>query len=1448
MFAAGAHVKDREVMTGLNLVAPRPKRESRVLAIWSQGPQVEGRRTSPHQARGRNRSAALRPLQPAPRTTTTLAPASAAPRPRPTPWPTTSDRSAPTYELGDLLLAALKLAPAQPAERRARRSQSRGVLALQGGLALASWLALARGELPPRVHDLVGGLLLVSSAGACYLSVCHVLCRLPGAKRVGALLLDRSSPRSWAREKRRLFLEVCTWMASVLSLYIASHSGRVAVGGGAVAALVLALVSDLLAAYLHLLETKLDPQQLRGIGGMLWLKVALSYACVGYIISDTGTKVHEFVFGEETQQQLQSVDQLVFNYLLITLVGASLIIASELLLLCAPTRRAGIVLQGRIVDARKNWELHSLRSLVEVTGTFGATTLYYSTSKDMLLSLQLGTCCGVLLILSSELLASASRPRFVSPPSPQAAVEMPADHWVKLIPVVVMMLYFFFQVYAAVVRAANVPSSSLALMSGFVAVASITLTVLALSGRKPSLVELARLGRRLAARICVGIVTLIAPKASHGMPGVMFSCVLSTFCIAFSRECWDDIEVNEGVQLEEIACTVGDLPQPVDAPSATSVSKECPSVAPQSWSARALSLVKERYPHFYKRVKWTFVGIMVVSTLDMCSTIFAVINQDKLTLSLSQYSAINVVISASVGYLTSPAPYELHPAIVLHTGVKQFKNKWVVFPLHMFVETVVFAGVFVGTFAASSTVFSSLTLAALSSIVVSVGGHWVCSRLHLTVGTHMRMQLTATCALLFSLFLITYASMVSLLSIYHYFDSIEAAFCLASFAGIFFLAASELFLMWEPTREVGLLLQGRVTNAKENWQLEPLRSFLELFTWFAVICGSFAMYDDLVLALQLGTFSGIAVTLSGEYFRKNRSKLIPWGKDLLADGDVTATPTSPIGTPCANLAEPNRARPLPVMLLFAYIGSGTFQWIFENMRSLEVTVLLATIAGIAFLCFADMLVLFKPTRWAGVILQDRFINVKQNWREYPVRSFVEFGCFMGVIYGSYAIYHDLVVAVQVGTLSGMLVTLGGEQLRNCARAMPLNEKEKKEAEKTQILPLPVMGLLGLIGAVAFNIIYTHLRNIEVAFVLATTSGVIFALVGDMFVIWKPTRKVGMILQERILYFKPNFSSHTRRSWLEVASLCGGWYLSYDFLWRGDLLVAIQFGTTTGIVACVCGELTMEYVAEAERRLIAGVSARLAQNPQNGSTFLNLPFEVQFEVAHFLTAEDLLVARATCHKINNMLKAESARFWLHTSLRRTIRDHSNHRDRSRAHSISHRMGYHARSLVYEAITLVLPKIVGARDPAQVLTSSNEVNRALKWVYLNADWIRKQNLPPLIREGEVEGSSALISLTAGDVAFDVFRHMPDKSSLGIIITLNDDFAIEHVEVPRGVYGTIQRDPFSFVAAETLSTLEVFSNWHLTVVAFAAMTLIFIGQFSSDLLRAYILPASFTWWGVR
>ena len=102
---------------------------------------------------------------------------------------------------------------------------------------------------------------------------------------------------------------------------------------------------------------------------------------------------------------------------------------------------------------------------------------------------------------------------------------------------------------------------------------------------------------------------------------------------------------------------------------------------------------------------------------------------------------------------------------------------------------------------------------------------------------------------------------------------------------------------------------------------------------------------------------------------------------------------------------------------------------------------------------------------------------------------------------------------------------------------------------------------------------------------------------------------------------------------------------------------------------------------------------LPRNCQNHKGLLGLPYEVLFEVAHYLTPEDLLVARATCHKVNNMLRAESARFWLHASLRRKFRDANQRNSSTRNASASARgdSREQRRSLVFEAIRMLLPKL-------------------------------------------------------------------------------------------------------------------------------------------------------------
>ncbi|GLD91890.1 hypothetical protein PINS_up000423 [Pythium insidiosum] len=1298
-----------------------------------------------------------------------------------------------------------------------------GVLFVSSFFMVASQVVLTVGVgLSERLQQFIGGILLAATAGTMYLLFCLLLCAWESP--VGSfaeLLLRRSNPFVWRRDKLRFFMEVCSWMASVWYSYTTFHSEVLSICGGAVTATALAIFSDVAAAYLRYREAQFSKDKKAPSEQVAWLKVGFSYIGVGYVITGNWRNLCWFLSGE--QAEFRSIEDLVFSYLLITLVGVSLIVASELLLLYEPTRRAGITLQSRIVDARANWERRTLRSLGEATSVFATTVISYHWTQDVLTSLQLGTITGVVIILSSDFL-SPSAFLFSQYPSRPSEDALPSDHWVKLLPIGVTMLYFCYQVVSAIITLVALQSHEGLMLVWFVAVCALALTVVGFVDNREAVQKLQALMHRFGGGVCCCLVALVAFKMCLSYTSILFSGGLSWFCLSLSRECWDEIEAKRAWASP---ITADDSPQLHHQKTAVGESDEVPRSINEA--ATVMRYVRMKYQNLYTRVKWTFICIVVLSMVDSCSTIFLALHSDLFSVTLSQFSACNVAVSAGVGYLTSSVHQELRPEVLVSTGMKHFKNKLVLFPLHALVETVVFVGVFIGTFTTTSTLFSSLTLASLSGIVISVGGHWVCSRLQLDIGNHARVQLTGTCALVFCVFLFGWMSFICVYTIYHNIDNIEAAFCLASLAGVAFLASTELFLLWEPTRAIGHILQRRVTHARENWQAEPLRSFLEFFTWLAVICGSFALYDDLLLALHVGTFSGIAVTLSGEYYRRRRPEFISWEDDRSAVRDAEPSSES---REAANLPTNDSERPrvLPAMLLFAYIGSGTFQWIFENIRRIEVTVILATFAGFAFLCVADLLVHFKPTRWAGVILQDRFLRAQENWQENPVRSFVELGCFLGVIYGSYAIYGDLIVATQVGTVSGMLVALIGEQLRSHTQSLPLSDDV--ELEKTKILPLPVMSLLGLVGAVAFNIIYTHLRSIEVAFALATTSGIAFALLGDMFVIWKPTRRVGLILQERIVYIRYNLRMHPFRSWIELGSLGAGWYTSYVFLWPNDLLVSTQFGTFAGILACVCDELITDYFSRIERKLIerATHSGQHVQNSQINSGFLSLPYEVQFEVARFLAPEDLLVARATCHKINNMLKAEAARYWLHASLRRKFG----------VAARANRMGHRARSLVYEAVRLVIPKIFSTRTPVDVLTSNNGLSRALKWVYMNADWIRGQNLPPLSETC----TDPHIILLPGDSRFEVFRHMPDKSHLNVMVQRGEDLSINRIEVPVAVYAKLQTDPFSFVAAETLSEVDAFSNWHVAFVAFFAMTLIFIGQFSSDILRQHILPPSFSW----
>ncbi|RHY38507.1 hypothetical protein DYB30_013466, partial [Aphanomyces astaci] len=341
----------------------------------------------------------------------------------------------------------------------------------------------------------------------------------------------------------------------------------------------------------------------------------------------------------------------------------------------------------------------------------------------------------------------------------------------------------------------------------------------------------------------------------------------------------------------------------------------------------------------------------------------------------------------------------------------------------------------------------------------------------------------------------------------------------------------------------------------------------------------------------------------------------------------------------------------------------------------------------------------------------------------------------------------------------------------------------------QILPFPIISVLGLVGCVAFNTIYTHLRNIEMAFVLATTSGVVFVVLGDVFVVWAPTRYVGLVVQERVLHFSRDLRSWSWRSYCELLLCTGALTASYCYLWAGDLLVAIQLCTFTAIVVCVVDDRIVRSIHEYEQTMVQ----QGQWHAQDKSDLLALPYDVLFEIARCLPPEELLGVRTTCHKINALLRAESKRFWLHATLRRQF-------GLTKTRQATALNPYH-RSLIMDAWAAMVSKLFAPRF-----------------------YVRR--------------------LEAHDAGFAVFRHIPDKviamlkcrdvtvlqDILGIEVTKNAQYVTTRLTVPTRVYASLQADPFSFVVSETLYEVEGLSTWSLGTVVFVAMAVVCLGHATS------------------
>ncbi|POM66091.1 F-box protein [Phytophthora palmivora] len=232
-----------------------------------------------------------------------------------------------------------------------------------------------------------------------------------------------------------------------------------------------------------------------------------------------------------------------------------------------------------------------------------------------------------------------------------------------------------------------------------------------------------------------------------------------------------------------------------------------------------------------------------------------------------------------------------------------------------------------------------------------------------------------------------------------------------------------------------------------------------------------------------------------------------------------------------------------------------------------------------------------PVRMAPLIatsLVQRFTDARFNWATKTLQSFLEVVCWTSVTYATYSLYGDMLLALQVGTFVGAMMSVcdevvlqfvrglalvirnqpgGGDLLQRLGFDVPKNGKAPTDGQEITLIKNLVFGYLGV---VAVRSLWENFHDIKFFALLTACTGVAFVVTAEFFCLWLPTRRVGLTLQSRFTKVQRNWQEHCFRSFVEM--LCWTmstsylYYSSNDFWWafRVGTLVAVGVSLSSGL--------------------------------------------------------------------------------------------------------------------------------------------------------------------------------------------------------------------------------------------------------------------------------------------
>eukprot|EP00930_Biecheleria_cincta_P023830 TRINITY_DN17142_c0_g3_i1.p1 TRINITY_DN17142_c0_g3~~TRINITY_DN17142_c0_g3_i1.p1 ORF type:complete len:963 (-),score=145.10 TRINITY_DN17142_c0_g3_i1:263-3109(-) len=378
------------------------------------------------------------------------------------------------------------------------------------------------------------------------------------------------------------------------------------------------------------------------------------------------------------------------------------------------------------------------------------------------------------------------------------------------------------------------------------------------------------------------------------------------------------------------------------------------------------------------------------------------------------------------------------------------------------------------------------------------------------------------------------------------------ALALAGLAGASFSVCGVVLVQWPLTASLGKKLVRRVTHARSNWETDALRSFCEVGIWLGVLWGTFRQSGGgaggIVVALICSTFAGCLLAIMGDALQEhlrafeNRSR------------DMSASPKHAEKGVRVSEAFPNSGP----MLMMALYGHGAIQIIYQHSTNIVISCLLGSLAGLGLLMASKLLQLWPPMRHAGVTLQHRITNTADNWRKFPIRSAIESTFWGGIVIGTYEFHGDALQALQVGTVTGIIICLSSELYWHHDW-----QGEAVEQESGEPAVAPVCIFAYAIFAMLV-IIFANADHWSEAVVTGTIAGIAFTAAGQLLLQWSPTHKAGHIINCRVVRSAQNWSKYPLRSVVEVSIFLGATWAVYGE--SRSFVLAPGIGALTSLAA------------------------------------------------------------------------------------------------------------------------------------------------------------------------------------------------------------------------------------------------------------------------------------------